>query len=225
MDAFRNQGKSAKLTNNSRPARRSQKPSRVMLLTSTLEVLLPRLADFTLMLPHQSQRHRQRPHTHPIVLGQLDLRFKPELSFTSGTLHMDMKPRLLPREEVEPQPSSSEDGWTHAVSLTPADFFETSAQRARNEPRAHTVWRSRASASSRARRLHFVVGQPPPAVIWKPHRSEVAARNVTACPKPQRCGTRCPAWCTQSRRTCSSCHSWTRRFEACEPRGRFACSL
>lgn len=41
--------------------------------------------------------------------SQLDLGIKPEFGFTAFTRHMRVHSRLLAREEVEPNPSSSEN--------------------------------------------------------------------------------------------------------------------
>lgn len=47
------------------------------------------------------------------VLGKLNRRFEPELCLTALTLNMDVHPRLLPREEVEPEPAFPEYCGTH----------------------------------------------------------------------------------------------------------------
>ena len=49
----------------------------------------------------------------PVILSQLDCGVEPELCFPAGMVHVNVRPLLLAREEVEPIPSRPEDGRTH----------------------------------------------------------------------------------------------------------------
>jgi hypothetical protein len=70
------------------------------------------------MLLDESKGKRDGATSQPTVLRQLNSRFEPELRLATRTLHVNVRPSLLSREEVEAQALCPKDGWTHGESLT-----------------------------------------------------------------------------------------------------------
>src|SRR5262249_41190646 len=97
-----NQGKVSNGRKCSTPLTISQKPWREMLSTSTAEVLLPRRADLILI---------------------------PELRFAALSLHVNVRPGLLAREEVEAQSARRENGRAHETRVPPHPSPSTKPRR------------------------------------------------------------------------------------------------
>jgi len=92
----------------------SQKPCFETLVTSISEMRLPGCADLIFVLSNQAPGRVELPLAQSVILGQLDLRFQPKLRLTVRSLDMDVHPRFLAGEEVEPEPSAPKHGWTHS---------------------------------------------------------------------------------------------------------------
>ena len=70
-----------------------------------------------LTLPRKSQS-RGKPDLAPaIVLGNRDFRLDPYLCLACFVMHVYVRSWLFPGEEVEPEPTSTEDRGTHRVIL------------------------------------------------------------------------------------------------------------
>lgn len=70
-----------------------------------------------MLLDDSSCRRQPRPR-EAVVRGHGDLRIKPKLGFPGGVLDVHVKPRLLPREEIQTIAPNSKDGWTHTGKVT-----------------------------------------------------------------------------------------------------------
>ena len=56
----------------------------------------------------------ESPGNEAVVRVQFHGRLDPELGLALGVLHMNVRPWLLAREEVEPKPLDAQDRWTHS---------------------------------------------------------------------------------------------------------------
>jgi len=101
----------------------SQNPWGETLVTSTREVLRPGAADFIQVLLDQFPGFCNLLHFQPVVRVEFNSWFDPELCFAVGMLDMDMRSRLLTREEVEPEPSNAQDGRTHPYKIADSGLW------------------------------------------------------------------------------------------------------
>jgi hypothetical protein len=62
----------------------------------------------------------------PIISGQLDLWFQPELRFAAGVLHVYVRTDLFAREEVESVPTHPENRRAHRSRISDSCFRSTS---------------------------------------------------------------------------------------------------
>ena len=69
------------------------------------------------MPPDKVEGARQAPCAHPVVSGQLDLRFQPELRLSIRMVDVDMRSQLFAREKVEAIATMAKDCWTHLPML------------------------------------------------------------------------------------------------------------
>ena len=136
--ASRNHGNFEKDTKSSRSSSRSQKPFAETLVTSALEMFLPRGADLIFVLPSQTEGLRTTPRAQTVVGSQFDLWLEPELRLAFGGLNVDVRPRLLPREEVEPKPLDPKNCRAHSKRLSRG--APPSAGRSRSRQTALRQW-------------------------------------------------------------------------------------
>ena len=88
-----------------------------ILVTSTAEAPFPRGTDFVFVLLNQLPGASYHPRSQAVVSRQLNPGLDPELRLAPCTLHMDMRSRLLPGEELEAEASDLQDRWRHATTL------------------------------------------------------------------------------------------------------------
>ena len=69
------------------------------------------------MLLDQPERGRKPPRTQPVVLRDGNLRIELDLGLAGLVVNMDVRPRLFPREEVEPVPARPKDRGAHRIIL------------------------------------------------------------------------------------------------------------
>lgn len=65
------------------------------------------------MLPNEALSGGQTGRAQAMVFGHVNARFKPQFGLASSMLHVYVRPRLLPREEIEPVASNAEDSGAH----------------------------------------------------------------------------------------------------------------
>jgi hypothetical protein len=90
-------------TNNSRSPTKSQKPWGDTLVTSTGEVLGPSAADFIQVLPDQPLGFDNLLRREAEILREFDDGIDPEFRLPFRVLHVNVRPTLLARKEVEPK--------------------------------------------------------------------------------------------------------------------------
>jgi hypothetical protein len=75
------------------------------------------------MPPDEFESRAQSASSEALVLRQINLRLKPELSFAFNVVHMHVQTEFLPREEEKPKTFLAEDSRTHGDILHPSTDF------------------------------------------------------------------------------------------------------
>src|SRR5436309_10454222 len=88
-----------------------------MWVTSTSEVLVPSALDFILVLLDKLLSQPEVAPVQTVILSQLDPGFHPKLGLPLCRVDVDVHPRLLSREEEEPETPFSEDGRAQSTLL------------------------------------------------------------------------------------------------------------
>src|SRR5712691_11787664 len=83
-----------------------------------------------------------------VISREFHLRLEPELGFTAGMLHMYVRARFLPREEVDSIPANKKNSRTHASRISDSRGRSTSGRTLR------------ISGGAQHRPLHAVVRLP-----------------------------------------------------------------
>src|SRR3989442_13136340 len=118
MLASRNHGNSLNATNVSFEPSRSQNPCLETFVTSTAEVRLPRFADFIAISLDDAHCCLQLRGREPGVASHGDLGLQPDLRLPTPALDVNVRPRLLSREEIEAIPADAKDRWAHDASTS-----------------------------------------------------------------------------------------------------------
>ena len=69
------------------------------------------------MLLSEAECRSQADRVEAVVLRDLHLRLEPELGFTARMLDVNVGPRFLTREEVEPEAPNPKNRRTHVLSI------------------------------------------------------------------------------------------------------------
>ena len=89
------------------------------------------------MPPYEFESRAQSASSEAIVLGQLNLRLKPELRFSFNMVYMHMRTEFLPREKEEPKTLLAEDRGAHGDILHPSGVLAATGIRGLG---AHAIW-------------------------------------------------------------------------------------